>query len=675
MKRPQPARPPGYDAPVPLKAPRVVLLLRGATVRPETVLRLDALLSLKGQACPGDPYPPEAIGPLEAHRLLQAIPLERLERLDRSTCHSRHRPHVSRVRVANIRIVEPARGMRASSLANLLRRQPEVAMAYVERAVRSACDTTLCEGLDDHSADQSWLAPAPAGLSARFVWGMSGGLGQEIPFIQVDADWNVEGGEVCHCGLSEGIEVAWGDAGRPNASLQAKRHGMAALGLAVARHDRGGILGLAPEASPVAVCSFTGAPASLTYVPEATQPSEIAPTLINPWNALAVAIDRLAQRAGAVRPVPGVILLELEVEAPPTTVTAWAPPESEPTLRALIGVASALGITVIEAAGNGRRPVTETFLPGSLPTGAAASPVGAILVGGAEANHQPIRQTNTGALIDCFAPGAQVHSLSYSEGSPRTALITNFSGTSSASAIVAGAALVAQGLYHAETLLTLPPESLRQRLRESGTPAKSTTNEDSTEIIGVLPNLARFAELIGLAPVYFRDFPGHNGRWHSEDEGLNSPDILVSAAPPDASTLSELAEYGLPEAETEPATLCPGGVAYITARLSSRGGEALPDFSIQLFAVPADLPLGSLWTPIGEPLVGVLGANGSTVFGPRAWTLPEALEGELWIVALATSGCFPVLIGEPLPSEREDFMAFVRKNPRVTFRRCESKAP
>lgn len=671
-----PTERPRDPAPVPLAAPRVVVFFRGDEVHPNPVVPLEELLAPKRLEC--FELPPEearALASAAAHRLLQAVPMERLARLDDATRRSRCRRGSSRVRLANMRILQAPEPFDADGLAALLNTLPEVELAYVERAIGRPCDTTACAELPDLSGDQRWLEPGPDGLAARFAWGLNGGRGENIPLVVVDAGWNVENAKVCHCDLNAGIPLAWGISG----NIGDMQHGMASLGLSVARHDRGGILGIAPNASPVSVCAYRGAPGSLTYAENSTQPTQIAQGLINPWNALAVAIDHLALLAGKKRTVPGVILLEMEVHAPgaATAKDAWSPAEVEPALRALIGVAAGLGITVIEAAGNSGEPVIDTFPSGDLPVGSLVSLAGALLVGAADASRQPLSASNTGPMLDCFAQGAAVPSLSTLEETPRTELTRSFSGTSSASAIVAGAALAAQGLFRAANGRTLSPGRLREHLRATGSPCLDPFVGERRDHIGVQPNLARFAERIGLAPVYFQDFPGHNGQWHSENIGLSSPDILVTEGPPSALDLSAFALNGDLNGGggVSRAGLSPGGQVHITLRLASRGGAALPDFVIELFAVPENPAPDAIRTPIGVVSIPSLAAAGRTLSESLIWELPAALPAPLLIVAQASSPCFPSFLNEPFPADGADFLTFVQNNPRVTFRRCERKAP
>jgi hypothetical protein len=82
--------------------------------------------------------------------------------------------------------------------------------------------------------------------------------------------------------------------------------------------------------------------------------------------------------------------------------------------------------------------------------------------------------TNFGSRVDCFAWGANVATLD-------TAL---FTGTSAASAIIAGAALVVQGVSNARGN-ALRPEALRDALKKDGTESKDPPQDR----IGVMPDL------------------------------------------------------------------------------------------------------------------------------------------------------------------------------------------
>jgi hypothetical protein len=109
----------------------------------------------------------------------------------------------------------------------------------------------------------------------------------------------------------------------------------------------------------------------------------------------------------------------------------------------------------------------------------------------------PAGTSNHGNRIDCYAWGDQVATTDTNvAGTDDDAYRGNFSGTSSASAIVAGAALVVQGLAQSRLGYRYSPKDLRQILKTNGTPS----NNPATDGIGVMPNLRAIIAANHLAP-------------------------------------------------------------------------------------------------------------------------------------------------------------------------------
>jgi hypothetical protein len=166
-----------------------------------------------------------------------------------------------------------------------------------------------------------------------------------------------------------------------------------------------------------------------------------------------------------------------------------------------IRAATALGIVVVEAAGNGGSDLDlfdvkdHKVLKRSDPR---FKDSGAIMVAGAKNNsevsgtitvqapttpyvHKPSDSTNFGSRVDCFAWGEHVVTLD-------TSL---FNGTSAASAIVAGAALAVLGISHARGR-PRSPDGVRSVLKTGGTPS----NNPAADRIGVMPNLRAIIPLL-----------------------------------------------------------------------------------------------------------------------------------------------------------------------------------
>jgi hypothetical protein len=307
-------------------------------------------------------------------------------------------------------------------------------------------------------AGQGYLDPAPSGIDARFAWSQPGGKGTGVQVVDVEGSWNLQHEDAPDLRAFDGAGIgSW--------SIWDDNHGTAVLGVIAAGDNAYGFTGVAPDAS-VGVCTWA----------------------------------RLSQVAGAIDDAaahlqPGDVLL-VEVHLPgPTSApfavltgdqTGFVPVEYYPDIADTIRRAVARGIVVVEAAGNGGVDL-------DLPLFATRiSDTGAIMVGaGTPRDRVPEWFTNHGARVDVHAWGDGVATLGYGDvrinGDDRNQFYTlGFSGTSSASAIVAGACAAIQGARQARGLPRLDSPGMRALLRDTGTPQANDPRH-----IGPLPDLRR----------------------------------------------------------------------------------------------------------------------------------------------------------------------------------------
>jgi len=210
---------------------------------------------------------------------------------------------------------------------------------------------------------------------------------------------------------------------------------------------------------------------------------------------------------------PGdVLLLEVQKGSPPK------PTEVEDLDFEAIRLAVSQGIIVIEAAGNGNLNLDTIGAKSgtrNLNTSDARffKDSGAIMVGACNQEvlrgglHSRYPKSNYGSRIDCYAWGEGIAAATNgaSRGSSRSDKYARlFGGTSSASAIIAGAALLLQSLYEArkgERLLPNvddPMKNIRAILSEPTTGALQRLNSPP-DPIGVMPDLKRIISKLGLA--------------------------------------------------------------------------------------------------------------------------------------------------------------------------------
>ena len=180
-----------------------------------------------------------------------------------------------------------------------------------------------------------------------------------------------------------------------------------------------------------------------------------------------------------------------------------------------------------------------------------------------------------GSRVDCYAWGENVYTAGDGTAAgdpvdPDTWYRDDFSGTSSASAIVAGAAILVQQMHLVTRGWRLAPAQVRALLADQtlGTKILDTTG---TKQIGVMPDVGRIAAMLSVVPdVFIRDSVADAGVVPNQMV-FQSPDIIVR----NTVCLNPIAEYGetSPLANTVPAIdpVQPNQPNYLYVRMRNRG--------------------------------------------------------------------------------------------------------
>lgn len=186
------------------------------------------------------------------------------------------------------------------------------------------------------------------------------------------------------------------------------------------------------------------------------------------------------------------ILLEIQV---PDANGNMFPVEIIDAVFDAISLASSLGITVIEPAGNGQQDLDAPILrigsatPASIlnPSSPEFRDSGAIMVGAATSTIPRTRvlESNYGARIDVHAWGENILTASVAGSADDIDTYLPFDGTSGAAPIIAGAALSVQGMISANRGTKLNALALRDLIKIDGTP----TSNPSVDKLGVQPDL------------------------------------------------------------------------------------------------------------------------------------------------------------------------------------------
>ncbi|MFT4627271.1 MAG: serine protease [Myxococcota bacterium] len=470
---------------------------------------------------------------------------------------------------------------------------------------------------DPFSEGQGYLDLAPRGVDAAHAWTRPGGTGKGVDVWIVEQAFPDHQGVVALDDLPV-LTIEQGASCHPDPAVLAsnRRHGARTLGVLGATHGQGAFAGMCPDArlhlvcERPSVCSGTGACCR----------AELANTLL--W------IASNANRGD-------VVLIESQVKVDDKWLTDkferdviaeggdpdwFAPVEVDPANYDIIRTLTAMGVTVVEPAGNGGLSL-ETIRKDGLLVFGGRPDSGAVMVGAARADHRtPSASSNRGRRVNCWAWGDSVWTTSWTPFNPKAAVAHNYSGTSSASAIIAGCAAIVQGVYTARHGVPLDARALRSHLeapdagtpatREGllldavGTPVEADGTPDPTgfvtDVIGVMPDLAEVLRRVDdRSDVVIRDRVGDDG----VARGLrptSSPDIIVLRS---AGVPADPATHWAGDAESmghPPAAVHDGDAHTAYLRVYNRGAVAAARVRGHLWHAPvATLIPPCDWTDIG----------------------------------------------------------------------------
>ena len=380
-----------------------------------------------------------------------------------------------------------------AELVQLLLSMDEVENAYVEAG---PTPPPANPANDPRNLSQGYLDAAPNGIDARWAWSRTEGAG--VTFVDVEQGWTLNHDDLAAAGITliSGLNHAYED------------HGTAVLGEVVATDNASYGIGIAPKTMCRVVSQWR---TTTTYSTSAAILSAVQ--VMSPGDVLL--IEAQFGAGGTVTNSSG-----------DTFSRQYLPVEVEEVTFDAIRHAVDLGIVVVEAAGNGEwtsfdaagndirtgvdldswsDPTHGTFLnrdsrdfrdSGAIMVAAATSVV----------PHRRSDFSNHGSRIDCFGWGENVYTLGYGAGSATRRETFGFSGTSSASPIVAGAAVLFQSWIksrHSGVQYYSPysPSDLRDLLSDAG--LNTDSGNPAVDRIGVLPDLRRIIETVeaGLAQV------------------------------------------------------------------------------------------------------------------------------------------------------------------------------
>lgn len=336
---------------------------------------------------------------------------------------------------------------------------------------------------------QGYLEAAPYGINAPFAWGIQGGNGNGITFVDMEYGWLLNHEDLLH----QNIELMSG-----RNIDQHVGHGTSVLGIVSSEDNEVGNIGIAPKAKAKVISQIRD---NGQY---------------NTADAILSAVNQL--EAGDV------LLLEAQASFDGYG-DKYLPVEVQPDIFDAIRAGTDKGIVIIEAGANGWNDLDQfKDRKGKQVLNRNSKDFkdsGAIMVGAGSSSfpHERMWFSNYGSRIDVYGWGENVDTTTAEQSRSAVNLYTSsFSGTSSASPIIAGAATLVQSIAKENLGQPYRPSELRAILSNQSTGTKS--KDPYADKIGVLPDLKSILVNLGYEQ---RKPNGGNELQVTENEPNNEP--------------------------------------------------------------------------------------------------------------------------------------------------------
>ena len=502
------------------------------------------------------------------------------------------------------------------------------------------CPPPVSASDDPRSASQGYLDAAPNGIDARYAWTVSGGDGAGVGFVDLEQGWNLNHEDLA----ANNITLISGN------NNDYFSHGTSVLGEVLMVDNNLGGIGIAPNASGRVVSQLGSGNANIIQ------------------NAIISAVSVMQF---------GDILL-LEAQAQETLTGPYLPVEIDDATYDVIRLATALGIVVVEAGSNGSVDLDQyTNALGKKILDRSSADFresGAIMVGAGSSTfpHSRLSFSNHGSRIDLYAWGENIDTTTTDgPGTDNDDYTSTFGGTSGASPIVSGAAILLQAITQASRgrRNRFGPLEIRRILQVGATASSDPANDR----IGVMPNLKAIinsSDFSADPDIYIRDYIGDTGDPTSGSVSA-SPDIVLLHS----SLLDPVASIGAGSGNENNNTLSQDVVAgrdhFLYIRAFNRGGNGIfsPVTATVCWAEPATLIRPDRWNLIGSTTTpSVPPGNLISVFDAITWpgaSLPA--PGHYCFITIISTERDP----GPTPADFQSFdnyVRFVSNNNNVAWR-------
>ncbi|MEK4894024.1 putative mucin/carbohydrate-binding domain-containing protein [Bacillus sp. FSL M7-0996] len=409
---------------------------------------------------------------LTLNRLFSSVDPIEIEKL---SLHSKSFANQSANNLLNYYIVQAPNNIEIELLLKKFETSPLVEEAYIQKKQILTPPEIQLPNLsvnpydDPRFKNQGYLEAAPKGINASHAWSIKGGDGKGTTFVDMEYGWLLNHEDL----VNKNIKLMSGQ----NIS-QHRAHGTSVLGIVSSEDNQIGNIGIAPKANVKVI-------------------SQIRDNgIYNTADAILSAVHNL--QAGDI------LLLEAQASYDGYG-DKYLPVEVHPDIFDAIRVGTDKGIIIIEAGANGSNDLDNFKDRNGKKILTRNSPdfkdSGAIMVGAGSSTvpHKRLWFSNYGSRLDVYGWGENVDTTSANPSQNTTNLYTStFSGTSSASPIIAGAATSIQGIAKEHRGSPYTPAELRNILSNPNTGTKS--QDPWNDRIGVLPDLKSILDNLGFNP-------------------------------------------------------------------------------------------------------------------------------------------------------------------------------
>jgi len=341
-------------------------------------------------------------------------------------------------------------------LANALEKIKEVKYCSFSSTIPIDPPYDIAPTTPNYMGNQTYLQANP-GVNMTFAWNL-GYYGQNIRLRDVEYGFNKNHEEFNDINTN----LATGTTVHPDCTVAYTEHGTSTTGVIFGQTGSYGITGLAHGLS------------EFILYPEWTDEYGY-----NRNYAVSQAINNSL--------TGDIIVLEMQAYGATGSGNDFVPAEYNLELWNLIKAATDAGIVVVAAAGNGAQNLDGSLYATYMSRGNS----GAILVGAgtSDSNHNRISYSSYGTRVDVQGWGSSVFTSGYTTlpelANDFNQTYSNFSGTSSATAVVGGCVAVIQSYYHEQTGSYLTGIQINQILKATGIPQGTGVSGQ----IGPLPNM------------------------------------------------------------------------------------------------------------------------------------------------------------------------------------------